>query len=82
VAQGKIPYRRIHSLIRFEKDAIERWIESFCQSRRLSLPTRRMSTEPDLDALIEAAKRDAYTARHGETLSPSPTRKENENGAR
>lgn len=82
VAQGKIPYRRIHSLIRFEKDAIERWVESFCQPRRLSLRTRRMATESDLDALIEAAKRDAYTPRHGETITPSPSGKEDENGAR
>ena len=40
------------------------------------------TTTSDLDTLIAAAKRDVYTPRHGETISPSPTGKENENGAR
>ncbi len=36
-----------------------------------------------LDQLIEAAKRDVYTPRHGETRpTASPKRKEEENGAR
>jgi excisionase family DNA binding protein len=76
VAQGKIPSRRIHSLIRFEKDMIERWLASFAQPSGPPGHTRRTASISDLDALIEAAQRDAYTPRHGETITPSPTGKE------
>ena len=77
VAQGKIPYRRIHRLIRFEKHAIDRWLASFCHPSCLPLHTLRTRTSTmDLNALIEAAKREVYTPRHGETITPSPTGKE------
>lgn len=76
VAQGKIPYQRIHSLIRFEKHVIEQWLASFCRSSGPPLHIRRLAVGADLDALIEAAKREAYTSRHGETITPSPTGKE------
>jgi hypothetical protein len=36
----------------------------------------------ELEELIAAAKRDVYTPRHGETITPSPMRKESEDGAR
>ena len=77
VAQGKIPYQRIHTRIRFETLAIERWLADFCS---LSSPPvhilRTRTATSDLDALIEAAKREVYTPRHGETITPSPTGKE------
>lgn len=75
-AQGKIPYQRIHSLIRFEKLMIEQWLASFYRSSGPPLRMRRLAADADLDALIEAAKREAYTSRHGETITPSPTGKE------
>jgi excisionase family DNA binding protein len=66
--QGKIPCRRIHSLIRFEQEAIQRWLESFPKLHLRSLPKLlNISAAPDLDALIAAAKREAYTPPHGET---------------
>jgi excisionase family DNA binding protein len=66
--QGKIPCRRIHSLIRFEKEAIQRWLESFPELHPKRLPKlRKTSRAPDLDALIAAAKRESYTPPHGET---------------
>mgnify|MGYP006274623125 CR=1 FL=1 len=76
VAQGKIPYQRIHSLIRFEKHMIEKWLASFYRLSGPPLQIRRLAADADLDALIEAAKREAYTSRHGETITPSPTGKE------
>ncbi|NOS79312.1 MAG: helix-turn-helix domain-containing protein [Nitrospira sp.] len=76
VAQGKIPYHRIHSLIRFEKHMIEQWLASFYRSSGPPLHIRRLAMDADIDALIEAAKRQAYTSRHGETITPSPTGKE------
>lgn len=75
-AQGKIPYHRIHSLIRFEKHVIEQWLASFPRSSGPPVHVRRIAADTDLDALIEAAKCEAYTSRHGETITPSPTGKE------
>ena len=82
VAQRKIPCRKIHGLIRFEQEVIKEWVRSFEPSQPKPLPFFGQPPPTGLDLLIEAAKRDAYTARHGETISPSPFRKEEENGAR
>jgi len=66
--QGKIPCRRIHSLIRFDQDAIQQWLEAFPELHLTPLPKlRKTSAAPDLDALIAAAKRESYTPPHGET---------------
>ena len=81
-AQGKIPCRKIHGLIRFERDTITAWLRSFDTKEPGPVPAFTRPSLDDLDLLIEAAKRDAYTARHGETISPSPIGKENKNGAR
>jgi len=76
-AHDKIPCRKIHGLIRFEQDAILRWLDSFQGTR--SIPggsvTDGLSSTP-VDALIARAQRDVYTSCHGETITPSPTRKE------
>ena len=67
-AQGKIPCRRIHSLLRFEQEAIQRWLESFPELHIIPLPKlRKTSAVPDLDALIATAKKESYTPPHGET---------------
>jgi excisionase family DNA binding protein len=81
-SQGKIPCRRIHRLIRFEREALLKWMETF-ETDPGAKPTFPIRREPsELDELIAAAKRDVYTPRHGETITPSPTRKENKDGAR
>jgi excisionase family DNA binding protein len=67
-AQGKIPCRKIHGLIRFERDAIVKWLDSFMDEQ--SRPVSRLLARPtpsDVDVLIEVDKRDAYTPPHGET---------------
>ncbi len=71
-AQGKIPCRKIHGLIRFEPDAIAAWLRSFEPGPATAVP----SSLPNVDEVIEAAKRGVYTPRHGETITPSPTGKE------
>lgn len=74
--QGKIPCQEIHSLIRFDPRVIDLWLRSFGGSQTEAvLPCPRHSTQ-DVDRLIEAAKRAVYTPSHGETITPSPTRKE------
>jgi helix-turn-helix protein len=81
-ARGKIPCRKIHGLIPFDPKIITAWVHSFGPSQATAVPIFICPPHLDVDRLIEAAKRDAYTPRHGETISPSPTGKEKENGAR
>lgn len=81
-AQGKIPCLKIHGVLRFERENIAAWLRSFGDRAPKSTPKWSDALLTDVDALIAAAKRDTYTLRHGETISPSPTGKENENGAR
>jgi len=82
-SQKKIPCCRIHGLIRFDPDAIQAWLNCFgvAPGKPPSLPIRHVSR--DLDQLIEAAKREVYTPRHGETRpTASPHGKERNDGAR
>ena len=75
-AHGKIPCRKIHGLIRFEPDAIAAWLRSFEPGSAIAVPPLTHRSHPDVEEVIEAAKREVYTARHGETITPSPTGKE------
>ena len=77
-AQGKIPSLKLHGLLRFQQDEIERWLESCRVTSRpaVSVPKKRRPHPPhNVDALIERAKRAIYT-KHGETSIASPFRKE------
>ena len=80
-AQGKIPCRKIHGLIRFDPDAITAWLQA-CEPNQTTaiLPSPRDS-HLDVDRLIEAAKREVYTPGHGETTQSSLIRKEDSDGA-
>ncbi len=68
-SQGKIPCRRIHGLIRFEPDAIQAWLKGLEPSLAKPFPLPIHTDNRDLDQLVEAAKREVYTPRHGETRS-------------
>ena len=75
--QGKIPCRKIHGLVRFDQQDIDRWLSSF--SPTTSVPPQRgnrRADHSDPDRLIASAKREVYTSAHGETITPSPTGKE------
>lgn len=80
-AQGKIPCHKIHGLIRFEPEAISEWLRSFEPTRQKPLPALRQGANKDLELLVEAAKRDAYTARGETKPSSSLIRKEESDGA-
>ncbi len=82
-AQGKIPCYKIHGLIRFRRDEIEQWLESFRKQGPKLLPKpRNRSTPLDIDRLIASAKREVHTGRRGETRpNSSPIRKEDADGA-
>ena len=75
-AQGKIPCRKIHGLIRFDPDAITAWLHACEPNQATAIPPLPRDSHLDVDRLIEAAKREVYTPGHGETITPSPTRKE------
>jgi len=75
-AQGKIPCQKIHGLIRFDPDAIADWLRSFSPRQTTTVPLLPRDSVPNLDRIVESAKRGDYTPGHGETNTPSPTRKE------
>ena len=76
-SQGKIPYRKIHGLVRFDPREIDRWLSSFPPPHSVPRQIRtRRSDHADLEQLIASAKRAVYTSGHGETITPSPTGKE------
>ena len=80
-AQGKIPCRKIHGLLRFEREAVNEWLRSFEPKQQKPVPTFIQRGNTDLELLVEAAKRDAYTARGGTKPSSSLIRKEESDGA-
>jgi excisionase family DNA binding protein len=75
-AQGKIPCQKIHGLIRFDPEAIAIWLQSFTAEHAATTPFLSRQAALEVDRVIEAAKRAVYTPGHGETNTPSPTRKE------
>jgi excisionase family DNA binding protein len=83
-AQGKIPCRRIHGLVRFDPREIDCWLSSFSPSSSgPSQRGKRRADHSDLDRVIASAKRAVYTSGHGETRPRSSLiGKEERDGAR
>ena len=83
-AQGKIPCRKIHGLVRFDPTEIDRWLSSFSSPQsRLPQIGKRRADHTDIDTLIASAKRAVYTSGHGETRPRSSLiGKEEHDGAR
>jgi excisionase family DNA binding protein len=76
-AEGKIPCRKIHGLVRFDPTEIDRWLASFTPPQSVPDKIRACRKDQvDLEQLIARAKRAVYTSGHGETITPSPTGKE------
>jgi hypothetical protein len=71
--QGKIPCIRLNSIVRFDPGVIAEFESSRTSGGQPLLTTskRKQTDSEDLDSLIARAKRDAYTADHGETGSKS-----------
>jgi len=76
VHQGKIPHLKIHGLIRFQKEDIDRWTESF-RRERIEKPFRMPKAQGKIaiDILIDRAKREVYNFHHGETRPISSPKK-------
>jgi excisionase family DNA binding protein len=67
-AQGKIPCRKIHGLVRFDQHDIDRWLSTFSPRKFVPLQIgKRKSDRSDVDRLIARVKREVYTSVHGET---------------
>jgi len=64
-AQGRIPSQRIHGLVRFERGTVTEWLESFARKLPESMARASRVSHRDLDRIIKAAKRDAYTPPRG-----------------
>jgi excisionase family DNA binding protein len=81
-SQNKIPCRRIHGLLRFESEDIRKWLNAFESATASRSPALKHHDTRDLDQLIEAAKSEVYTPRHGETRPKSGLiQKEDADGA-
>ena len=76
-AKRRIPCLRIHGLIRFRKEEIDLWMESF-RSRigEKTIGALHSRDTRDIDSLIENAKRQVSNSDRGETSSKSALRKE------
>ena len=72
-AQGYIPCFKLHGLVRFRREDIDRWVESFrIEAVQKATPrTHPSKSGSDLDDLIARAKEHAYNRVHGETRSKS-----------
>ena len=82
VSQNKIPCCRIHGLIRFQPEAIQAWLKGFGTNHGKPFRLPIHDDTRDLNHLIEAAKSEVYTPRHGETRPKSGLiQKEDADGA-
>jgi excisionase family DNA binding protein len=81
-AQGRIPCLKIHGLVRFQKDEINKWMKNFRELPKGKEIPRLRSAASDLNRLIARTKKAAYNSRHGETRQrSSPIGKEAADGA-
>ena len=60
-AQGKIPCHKIHGLIRFDRQAIQQWLDAFDTHPSPFLSIQPNIRDQDIDAVIARAKRSLYT---------------------
>lgn len=75
VTQGKIPFVRIHRLIRFRQEEIDRWLESFNQEMRTTFTRFQSRDHRDIDILVARAKREVYNTPRGEARPEGATQK-------
>ena len=61
-AQQKIPFLKIHGVIRFERERINEWLKTFgVTSQQVKFERDRCETRQSVEALIARAKRAVYT---------------------
>jgi len=82
VAQGKIPSLKINGLVRFDPDAIDRWVKlsSVIAPDHLPIPSAIRAPQ-DIDTVIARAKRAVYTPACGRPDQDRAKTKEVSNGS-
>ena len=73
-AQDKIPYIKIHGVIRFESESIKDWLNAFGVSKRTQrvVVGSRIGTGESVEALIARAQRAVYTSCRGNQTNSEP----------
>jgi hypothetical protein len=73
-AQEKIPYLKIHGVIRFESESIKDWLNAFGVSKRTQrlVVGSRTGTGESVEALIARAQRAVYTSCRGNQTNSEP----------
>lgn len=84
--QGKIPFVKIHRLVRFRPEEIETWLESFQKGGEDNKPIapaikRKGKNQDYIHALITKISKSGYNPSCGETRPKSSPKKEKNNGA-
>lgn len=66
--QGKIPALKVNGVLRFDSEDIGPWLNG-CRLRQGKpfAASKRPVALSDVDALVERAKQEVYSGRHGET---------------
>ena len=81
-AQGKIPCRKIHGVLRFNPDDIDHWMALFVNGPASPIPVFRQRNVVGVDEVIARVKRDVYTSPRGNQTNSEPDGKGGVNGAR
>jgi excisionase family DNA binding protein len=65
-AKGEIPHYKVHGLVRFNKEDIDSWIQSF-KHEKTPIPDAFFNKKSGrgIDLLIASAKKEAYNDVHG-----------------
>ncbi len=75
-SQNKIPYIKIHGVIRFRKEEIDAWLDDFRKKEPQAITITLNDKKCSIDSLIARAKREVYNDTCGETRPESAQRKE------
>ena len=83
IGEGKIPFIKLHRLVRFRREDIEGWVQSL--RRQAVVPEKRVNRRrrnvETIDGLIARAKADVYTPGCGKPDQDRANGKEATNGS-
>jgi len=81
--QGRVPHLKIHGLVRFHPEDIDRWVQSFhIQGKGIPLKIVPRAPRTALNELVARARAQAYNPRpRGNQTRSSPIGKEETDGA-
>ena len=75
-AQQKIPFIKIHGVIRFERERINEWLKTFAAEKRsVEFKLGADGSKESVEVLIDRAKRSVYSSARGNQTSSEPKKK-------